>query len=122
MSWLLSLFKFAIDSEQVVKGQKEKRKPGRLRHAAIDNGEKKENFLEHIHILIHVRPSWSAHKTEGRQVIITLPFTTFVGRQCYFNGYFNLQGKFLVLFENSLSFRCDPGMKISQTQQQYLIR
>lgn len=55
----------------MAKGQKEKRKPGRSRHAAIDNGEKKENFKEHIHILIHVRPSWLALKTEGRQAIIT---------------------------------------------------
>ena len=102
----------------MVKGQKEKRKPGRSRHAAIDNGEKKENFLEHIHILIHVRPSWSAHRQAGHNNLTIY----LVCWQCSFNGYCNLQGKFLVLSENSLSFRCDPGMKVSQTQQQCLIR
>lgn len=106
----------------MVKGQKEKRKSGRLRHAAIDNGEKKENFLEHIHILIHVRPSILVSSQDRRQAGHYNLTIYHVCWQCYFNGYFNLQGKFLVLFENSLSFRCDPGMKVSQTQQQYLIR
>ena len=33
--------------EQVAHGQKEERKPGQSRHAAIDSGEKKENSMEH---------------------------------------------------------------------------